>query len=260
MAAARRGAALLCLLLAMTLLRSTAGPVDALLCAASSWMAAHGVLGALAYAVFFVLAFMAFFPSTPLELLAGHAFGFSGALGMLLVLKPLAQTLTFLAARRLGVSELGTSMRGRAKFFDAVELEIRQNPAASWRLVFLVCLAYFPCGVKVYGLAALPSVRPHVFSICAAIAAAPFCVVHAWMGSSARDLQHLLHGGSNSLAATGAHQAADTAWGSTQLRLTMLGAAALLGCVFALGIHGKRMLLRLAQESRQCPDNTALTV
>mmetsp|Transcript_27734 Transcript_27734/g.74091 ORF Transcript_27734/g.74091 Transcript_27734/m.74091 type:complete len:308 (+) Transcript_27734:62-985(+) len=184
---------LLCLLVVVGL-AFFSSDLTAWLSRCTSWMMSHKTAGPIVFVALFVVLFVALVPSTPVELLAGYMFGCWIGWAALVVAQPLAHSAAFLLARRAGLLSVGDALRGRVKVFEAVELAIKEDAAAAWKTVFLVCLAFLPGGPKVYALAAISSVPFHVLPPCALLACAPQSLVNAWLGSNMKDFKSIMEG------------------------------------------------------------------
>mmetsp|Transcript_18600 Transcript_18600/g.51948 ORF Transcript_18600/g.51948 Transcript_18600/m.51948 type:complete len:264 (-) Transcript_18600:243-1034(-) len=229
---------LLCLLVVVGL-AFFSSDLTAWLSRCTSWMMSHKTAGPIVFVALFVVLFVALVPSTPVELLAGYMFGCWIGWAALVVAQPLAHSAAFLLARRAGLLSVGDALRGRVKVFEAVELAIKEDAAAAWKTVFLVCLAFLPGGPKVYALAAISSVPFHVLPPCALLACAPQSLVNAWLGSNMKDFKSIMEGqGAGSIQ-------------EQRLRLGMLfvNVLAMLACMALLTLSGKRAMNKLSQRA-----------
>lgn len=211
---------------------------DELLMHALKWMQTHPLLGIAAYGVGFVIWFMLMIPCTPLELLAGYAYGFWAAVAILTFVKPLAHVCTFLAARTVGFADQGMSLEKNSRTFRAVVTAL-QKPEQAWRIVFLVQLAAVPAGPKDCCLAMVPVVTLPMFTTCALLAGIPFSLANSFLGSSADDLAKALRGEDSGESPE-----------AKRIRLCIMvgGALALLACVTAIGIYTRNALEQLADD------------
>eukprot|EP00405_Crypthecodinium_cohnii_P007417 CAMPEP_0206425002 /NCGR_PEP_ID=MMETSP0324_2-20121206/3545_1 /ASSEMBLY_ACC=CAM_ASM_000836 /TAXON_ID=2866 /ORGANISM="Crypthecodinium cohnii, Strain Seligo" /LENGTH=274 /DNA_ID=CAMNT_0053889727 /DNA_START=47 /DNA_END=871 /DNA_ORIENTATION=- len=148
------------------------------------------------FLVCFVLLFMAMIPSTMFELFAGYYFGLPIGITACVLAQPIAHTSTFLFARRVGVLGVAGKLRERVKVFEAVELAMKEDVAAAWQTVFLLCLAMLPAGPKMYALATVSSVPAYMIPPCAIAACAPQTVVNVWFGSKMKDIRAIFDGSS----------------------------------------------------------------
>lgn len=161
--------------------------LDALLRAALSWIAGHGLLGALVYALLYILACVLFIPGSLITLGAGAIYGVVKGTALVSISSTLGATAAFLVGRFLAREWVARKVAGNPKF-AAIDRAVARE---GWKIVGLVRLSpVFPFNLLNYALG-LTGVSLRHYFFASWIGMFPGTVLYVYLGSLAGDLARL---------------------------------------------------------------------
>ena len=161
--------------------------LDALIRTALAWIAGHGLLGALVYALLYILACVLFIPGSLITLGAGAIYGVVKGTALVSVASTLGATAAFLVGRFLARQWVARKVTGNPKF-AAIDRAVARE---GWKIVGLLRLSpVFPFNLLNYALG-LTGVSLRHYFFASWIGMFPGTVLYVYLGSLAGDLARL---------------------------------------------------------------------
>ena len=161
--------------------------LDDLIRAALAWIASHGLLGALVYALLYIAACVLFIPGSLITLGAGAIYGVLKGTALVSVASTLGATAAFLVGRFLAREWVARKVAGNPKF-AAIDQAVARG---GWKIVGLVRLSpVFPFNLLNYALG-LTGVSLRHYFLASWIGMLPGTVLYVYLGTLAGDLARL---------------------------------------------------------------------
>lgn len=176
------GAALIAIVVCVGIYRL---PLGAWVIDFSTWMQGHGAIGAIVFALVYVIAGLIFLPTAPFSIAAGVAYGWWGV-PLALIAATTSATLAFLLSRNFAYRKIRRLIVKRPKLQVAAEAV----DAEGWKILALLRLSpVLPFGLENY-LFGITHMRLLPYVLTTAIGLIPITVLNVYLGVIGHEASH----------------------------------------------------------------------